>query len=572
MKAARYVLEYLKNSGVKHIFGIPAGSVNVIFDELYDMKEITPVITKHEGAASYMAAAYAKYSGKLSVCIASSGPGGTNLVSGAANAMREQQPVLFITGAVPVNTVGLNASQELDAEPVYRSVTKYSVTVQRSEDLLAEVVKACEIAVSGIPGPVHVAMPIDVQQGEVPQADIPAPAVRTPLVPDADLVKAAAEELAKREGFILAGQGARGSVELVLQLAELLHWPILATPQAKGYFTEGHPLYAGVFGFAGHDSASKLVHATGPNQALLVVGSSLGETATNNWNMNLAAGRFTVQLDYDQTVFGRKYPVDLPVLGDLSLSLLFMIEELRALGFPRQGSLPKPESGAGAADGNKLSGVSGAAGSNVLADLEGEDNPAGQEYNTQNALLRLQSCLPDSTRYTVDIGEFMSYVIHYMPVKETRTFDINVHFGAMGSGIGSAIGAKLADPERPVVSITGDGCFFMHGMEILTAKEYNLPILFVIMNNARLGMVYHGHELQYKRSHPSFEQTELNIAAMAAALNIPSLRVSELADLQPDRVSALLNSGGPALLEIALKDNNVPPMGDRVKFLSSFGK
>ncbi len=116
MKAARAVLEYLKGLGVRHIFGIPAGSVNVLFDQLVEMPEITPVVTKHEGAASYMAAAYAKYSGQLSVAIGCSGPGGTNLVTGAANAMREHLPVLFLTGAVPVNTVGLNASQELDAE------------------------------------------------------------------------------------------------------------------------------------------------------------------------------------------------------------------------------------------------------------------------------------------------------------------------------------------------------------------------------------------------------------------------------------------------------------------------
>ena len=164
MKAVRSALEYLKGVGVTHVFGIPAGSVNAFFDELYDMPEITPVVTKHEGAAGYMAASYARYSRGLSVCIGSSGPGGTNLVTGAANAMREHLPVLFITGAVPVSTMGLNASQELDADPVFKSVTKYSVTVTDANELLNEFVKATEIALSGVPGPVHIAMPIDVQQ------------------------------------------------------------------------------------------------------------------------------------------------------------------------------------------------------------------------------------------------------------------------------------------------------------------------------------------------------------------------------------------------------------------------
>jgi acetolactate synthase-1/2/3 large subunit len=544
MKAARAVLEYLKGLGVRHIFGIPAGSVNVLFDQLVEMPEITPVVTKHEGAASYMAAAYAKYSGQLSVAIGCSGPGGTNLVTGAANAMREHLPVLFLTGAVPVNTVGLNASQELDAEPVYRSVTKYSVTVRESKDLLAEVAKAVEIAISGVPGPVHVAMPIDVQQGEV-QVTIPEPPKRTPIVPELDTIKKVAEELAKREsGYVFIGQGVRGSVDQVLELAELLNWPIVTTPQAKGLIPEEHPLLSGVFGFAGHEGTSALIN-DGDGQALLILGSSLGETATNNWNMNLTKNRFCVQMDFDKTVFGRKYEIDIPVLGDINLSLMFLLEELKALGLPKQGAkaLEKPQS-----------------------------YVATEEYNTQNVLKNLQKHLPADTRYTVDIGEFMSYVIHYMNVLDYNTFDINVHFGAMGSGIGSAIGSKFADPDRPVVCITGDGCFFMHGMEILTAKEYNLPILFVIMNNARLGMVYHGHELQYKRSHATFAQKEISIAAMAEAMGIPSFRVQEMGDLNKEALSGLLNAGGPALLEIALVDNNTPPMGDRVKFLSSFGK
>ncbi|MGJ7922634.1 thiamine pyrophosphate-binding protein [Neobacillus sp. LXY-4] len=545
MKAARLVLEYLKGSGVKHIFGIPAGSVNGIFNELYDMPEITPVISKHEGAASYMAAAYAKYSDQMSVCIGCSGPGGTNLVTGAANAMREHLPVLFITGAVPVNTEGLNASQELDAEPIFRPVTKYSVTVRDSKDLLNQIVTAAEIAVSGVPGPVHIGIPIDVQHEQVEDVEIPAPPKRTAMVPDLGIIKNVAEELVKKEhGYVFVGQGVRNSVDQLIELAELLEWPIVVTPQAKGYIPENHPLFAGVFGFAGHESASKLI-GEGNGQTLLIFGSSLGETATNNYNQNLAKDRFTVQFDFDQSVFNRKYEIDIPVLGDINLSLLFLIQELKVLGLEKNIKLVE----------------------NNIDSIETTD-----EYNTKNVLLNIQKHLPENTRYSIDIGEFMSYVIHHMKVHQSDTFNINVHFGAMGTGIASAIGSKLAEPERPAVCITGDGCFFMHGMEILTAREYNLPILFVVMNNARLGMVYHGHSLQFKRVHSTFEQEPTNISAMAAAMNIPTYRVNQLEDINQEVINSLLNLDGPAVLEVALVDNNVPPMGDRVKFLSSFGK
>ena len=544
MKAARSVLEFLKGYGVKHIFGIPAGSVNGLFNELYEMPEITPIVTKHEGAASYMAAAYAKYTNHLSVCIGCSGPGGTNLVTGAANAMREHLPVLFITGAVPVNTVGLNASQELDVEPIFRSVTKYSVTINNAKDLLEQVVLATEIATSGVPGPVHVAIPIDLQHEEVQNVEIPTVPEREPIVPILATIKNVARELVKREkGYVFVGQGIRNSVDQLIELAELLDWPIITTPQAKGYIPESHPLLAGVFGFAGHEAASKLI-TEGDGQVLLIVGSSLGETATNNYNGSLIKDRFSVQLDFDYSVFNRKYKIDIPVLGDINLSLLFLIEELKSLGLSREAAFAKQI--------------------DLAVDFE--------EYNTQNVLFSLQKALPSNTRYTIDIGEFMSYVIHYMKVVDFDSFNINVHFGAMGSGIGSAIGSKLAEPERPVVCITGDGCFFMHGMEIITAKENNLPILFVVMNNARLGMVYHGHSLQFKRVHPSFEQEPINISAMAKAMNIPSIRIKSLEEIDQDVIDSLMDLEGPAVLEVALIDNNVPPMGDRVKFLSSFGK
>ncbi|MHA7965115.1 thiamine pyrophosphate-binding protein [Paenibacillus sp. CAU 1782] len=568
MRAARAVLEFLSKNGTTHLFGIPAGSVNAFFDELYDMPELDPIVTKHEGAASYMAAAYARYSGKMSVCIGCSGPGATNLVTGAANAMREHLPVLFLTGAVPVGTMGANASQELDVAPIFRPVTKYSVLVKKAEDVLDEIVKACGIAVSGVPGPVHVALPIDVQHANIGEPAIPTAIEREDIVPDAGAVQKAAAELASRgPGFILMGQGARDSVDQLVELAERLNWPIATTPQAKGYLPADHRLNAGIFGFAGHESASSLV-GDDSRKVVLIAGSSLGETATNNYNAGLTQGRYVIQLDFDETVFGRKYGVDLPLLGDMERTLPALLEELGKLGIPgsRATAGEAGESGNAAALQAELTYAMTAA-SSAVADPE-----ANAQYNTRNVLANIQRLLPDDTRYTVDIGEFMSYVIHHMPVKEKDTFGINVHFGAMGIGIGSAIGSKLAEPDRPVVSITGDGCFFMHGMEILTSKEKGLPILFIVMNNARLGMVYHGHSLQFKRVHSSFEQQFVNIAAMADAMGIPNYRVGSLEDITQEAIDSLLQAGGPAVLEVVLVDNGTPPMGDRVKFLSSFGK
>lgn len=544
MRSVRAVLDYLVSGDISYVFGIPAGSVNAFFDELYDTPSITPVVAKHEGAASYMAAAYAKYSNSLGVCIASSGPGATNLVTGAANAMREHLPILFLTGAVPTEMVGLNASQELHADPIYQSVTKYSARVDQAEDLLTEIHKAVEIALSGVPGPVHIAMPIDVQLSSVPFQSLPAFPARTPLIPDDTLVQEAVTALDKSEsGYIFAGQGIRGAVGDVIELAETLNWPIVTSPQAKGLIPDDHPLLKGIFGFAGHESAAEFIH-NGDAETVLILGSSLGETATNNYNPHINDNRYTIQVDFDACVFNRKYPIDLALHGDMDLTVSALNNALKNRGYER----------------------------NVLKTKAHQAIELDSEYNTRNVLMSLQEMLPKTTRYTIDIGEFMAYVIHHMNVPTYDAFDINVHFGAMGSGIGSAIGAKLADPDRPTVSITGDGCFFMHGMEVLTAKEYELPILFVVMNNARLGMVHHGHALQYKRVHQNFSQDPINMTTMAETLGIPSARIDSMEDLRAETVETLLNSKGPAVLEIALVDENVPPMGDRVKFLSSFGK
>lgn len=545
MKAGIAVLEYLRNIGVDKVFGIPAGSVNVLFDGMNDYADIQPIITKHEGAAGYMAAGFAKYTGGPAVAIGCSGPGAMNLVTAAANAMREQLPVLFLTGSVPTSTVGLNSSQELDAAPVFAQVTKHSKLVTREENLVEEVAKAMDIALSGVPGPVHIAMPLDVQQAEVDPSSIPDRIRPVPVTPDLSAAGQAARELKSRgTGLIFCGQGVRGMVPEVMDLSERLGWPIVSTPVAKGLFKDAHPNFAGVYGFAGHESTGRLVQE-GDFETLLVLGSSLGETATSNYNAALAKNRFVIQFDRDETVFGRKYPVDLAVTGDIAETLPKVLDELKVLGTTSKSS-------------------------NVSSPPE-RLSP-GEEFTTKNVVLKLQQLLPEHTRYAVDITETEAYVIHDQSVLSSDAFDINVHFGAMGSGLSVGIAAKMADPDRPTVIITGDGCFHMHGMEILTAKEYQVPVLFIVMNNSRLGLVYHGHNLQFKRVHDTFSMKSMDFAKMSEAFGIPSARVENMGELNGELIRDLMATDGPALLEIVLTDDNPPPMGDRVKFLAGFAE
>ncbi|TDL34895.1 thiamine pyrophosphate-binding protein [Jeotgalibacillus sp. S-D1] len=543
MKNAAHIVDYLLKGQIDYLFGIPAGSVNAIFDELYDRPSLTPVIAKHEGAAAFMASAYAKYSGKLGVVIGCSGPGAMNLVSGAANASREQIPLLILTGSVPLSTLGWNASQELNATPVFSTVTKYSKTVTHGKDLVSELEKAVNIAFDGVPGPVHLALPIDVQLQPSSPVELPEFPIYSPCIPSKKDVEAAADEIKDKNGVLFIGNGARGAAREAVQLAELLDWPFVTTPQAKGLIPTDHPLHKGIYGFAGHSEAVKLIHE-GSHDIILIIGSSLGETATSNYQDQLTAGRKVIQIDRDSTVFTRKYDIHLPVLGDCKLTIAELLLKL-----PQREDCQKHM---------------------ITPKLERTCNEPS--YDTKTVLPLLQSILPENTKYTADIGEFMSYILHYMEVKQWNTFDINVHYGSMGTGIGSSIGLALAKPEEEVACITGDGCFFMHGMEILTAKEYNLPITFIVINNSRLGMVHHGHALQYKRVHPRFSQSKTSIAALVDSFNIPAVRITSLKDLENEDIEGLLSHKGPRVIEFDLVDNNVPPMGDRVKFLSSFSK
>ncbi|KIL47883.1 thiamine pyrophosphate-binding protein [Jeotgalibacillus campisalis] len=541
MKSAGHIIDYLIKGKVDYLFGIPAGSVNAIFDELYDRPQLTPIVAKHEGAASFMAAAYAKYSGKLGVVIGCSGPGAMNLVTGAANAAREQIPLLILTGSVPLSTLGWNASQELDASPVFSQVTKYSSTVTDSSEIIAELHKAVSIAFEGVPGPVHLALPIDVQLQQAEEISLPDfPEYSPKEAPDEDIIKIA-ELVKNKKGVLFLGNGSRECVDEVVSLAETLNWPFVTTPHAKGLIPTNHPLHKGIYGFAGHSKAVELVH-NGDHEFLLIIGSSLGETATSNYQDNLVQGRTVIQIDRDSSVFKRKYLIDHPVLGDCSKTVKRLIQ-----------LLPEPLS-------------------TSYCRSEAEETSTELEYDTKTILPLIQSIMPMDTKYTVDIGEFMSYVVHYMNVNTPNSFDINVHYGSMGTGIGSSIGLALAQPDQQIACITGDGCFFMHGMEILTAKEYNVPITFIVINNSRLGMVHHGHSLQYKRVHDRFSQSYTSISSIVEAFNIPSIAISSLEDVKSENIAELIKLDGPKLIEINLIDNAVPPMGDRVKFLSSFAK
>ncbi|KQN99994.1 thiamine pyrophosphate-binding protein [Paenibacillus sp. Leaf72] len=555
MRAIEAGLRFLIKQGVKYIFGIPAGSINALYDCLYDLPELQAVVAKHETSSGYMAAAYTRITGIPAVCVGSSGPGATNLVTPAASAWKEKLPVIFLTGSVPSTKLGKGGAQELGADPIFAPVTKLSRMVTNAEELPAAIAEAYWTAISGVPGPVHLSIPIDLQMADIGEMVLPQlPLIQEQMEPvNKVLINAALQAVLQvgERGAILLGHGAKSAPAEVLQFAERAGWMVATTPRGKGAFPENHPQSLGVYGLAGNDKAVEFLNSDG-HKLLLVLGSSLGELATCNWEARLAAGKQLIHVDYDERELGRCYEADIALHGEIA----DVLRELSA-GLAHAGS------GLTAERKMLLEQLH-------LARLEAAaDASAMETWNTRTAIRLLGANAPEQTRFYIDIGEFMTYSIQNLLIREQQQFDININFGGMGSGIAGSLGAKLAEPDRPVLCITGDGCFFMHGLEVMTAKEYGLPIVFVVINNARLGMVYHGHMLQYERCLSDFSQQRVSIAAVAQSLGIRHVQVESTEQLQAEHVQQWFAEGksGPIVVEIIVDGNEIPPMGERVKFL-----
>lgn len=542
MKVSQGILRYLEINEVNYVFGISAGTVSGIFDGLNDVN-IKPIISKNEAGAAYMAAKYASVSKKLGVCIAAGGVGTNNMVNGIADAMRSKVPVLVITGYVHRWQIGKGAIQELDTEPILRPITKYSKTILDEKQVLAQLKKAMEIALTPPYGPVHLSIPIDIQVGplyeEIPDKIDPA-ALKHPF--DQRTVDEACDIINReKNGIIMVGKGCRGLSKEVMALSEHLQWPIITTPEGKGGVYYDFHLNLGNYGFSGSETATDYVENSGAT-CLLVLGSSLGESATRNYNSVLVAGRKVIHVDWDEKELNKVFPADVAIHSDLAEVIPALIK-----------------------------------GTNPAADkFQKEEILDPYQRNHTGLSIRLflekmTRLLPNNTYYVSDIGEYMNFVFKFLQLPPGAEFEISLNYGAMGSGVAGVVGVKLADPDRLTVVITGDGSFLMNGTEIFTAKENKLPILYFVINNAMMGYVEHGHTFLYGRSLEGFKQERISIAKMMEAAGVKAIAIDSYEGLDqiPEMVKDLK---GPCVVELITDGSEPAPVADRFKALSDTKK
>jgi acetolactate synthase-1/2/3 large subunit len=565
--AGELLVDYLAGEGVEYLFGIPGGPLMPLYEALFARGQIRHVLAKHEAGAAFMADGYARISGRLGVCCATTGPGATNALTGIANAYRDAIPVLLLTAQVPFGAWGKGAAQEssmhgIDVVSLYQLVTKASVMLLTAPKMAETMRFVLRTALSGCRGPVHLNLPADLMRQQVHGDLRPPSQYRTTSAPyDPQAVREACRLLTQsRRPAILAGYGvylARAWPQLQA-LAELGRIPVATTPKAKGIFPEDHPLSLGVLGFAGSPRAD--AYCLNEVDVLLTVGSALGELSTHGWTAQLMPRRALIQLDVDAQEMGKNYPVGVSLVGDARTILTAMVARLRTDLSP---------DGASAWHERERAVQYLKATTPWCVCSEGFTDDA-VPLHPQRVIAELQQALPENALLFVDIGNVMAWAIHFLQVTQPGSFHINLGLASMGYAIAGAIGAKLAAPARPVVALVGDAAFAMQGMEIHTAVERETPVVWVVMNNGRHGMVCHGERLQFQGAFSTGVFTHpLSVAGLARAMGADAIEVQ-----RPGEVSAALrralHTNRPTVIDVAIDPEAMPPLALRIETLDRF--
>ncbi|GAC1532946.1 MAG: acetolactate synthase large subunit [Polyangiales bacterium] len=558
-------LQYLKAEGVRFVFGIPGGLLHPFFEGVEADGDVQLVVTRHEEGAAFMADGHARSTGKLAVCAGTSGPGATNLLTGVSCAFADGVPVLVVTGQAASHALGKGAAQEtpredIDIVAMFRPVTKYSAMVTSVASMGHHLRRALRACLTGRPGPVHLNIPVDLWEQPLTEDWFDPKSYRpdTHTFDRAAVHRAASALLGARRPVILAGSGVRsaGAEEHLRTLADLLPARVATTPRGKGVYPENDPRALGVLGVAGHRDARDTVLG-GDVDVLLTVGASLNETSTFNWTPKLRPSRALIQLDIEADRIGRNYPVDIALVGDAQSILVELVYHAhRAI---REGSAPASTWDAAPA---------------LVRSHARYDDAAGRT-STRVPLhparwrVELEEVLPDDAVIFSDIGGHMLFNLHHLCIREHQRFYINLGFGSMGHGTLAPIGAALADPNRPVFAIVGDGCFTMNGMDLITAAEYDVPVVWIVENNNMHGITWHGSRLVGAGLDSVKNKRPLAIAAMARAMGLHAAVVEAPGEIGP-AVAEALRLHVPSVIEVRVDGGVCPPLGERARSIAGF--
>lgn len=541
MTAGHAVADALAKLGVRHVIGMAGSCMIEILDGMYGRDDISFLTVRHEQSAALMADAFARLTGEVGVCMATNGPGATNLVTGVAHAMMAQSPVLVITGAPMMKDTFRDSTQEIDQVAMFRPMVKWSVQL-RTPERAAEVIReACHVALSGVPGPVHVDLPRDVmnERADYPEGNGLGPVRRAPLAPDSGAVARAAALLRSAERPLLLGGGGvlwDGASDDLVALAEALDAPVMASTGRDDLVPNRHPLFLGSVGRGTLPEARDLFERA---DVVFAVGTRLAHSTTF-LRPDFFRGARLVHAAVDPRNIGRNFPVEVGMNAEAGRA----IRAVRAAVGERT---PRP------AWRRQIEAVRAAQGRHRERALE----YGGKPIDPRRAQMALARVLPRNAIITNDAGSAAGYVYEYQRFAQPRSFLAPQDLAAIGIGYPLGLGAKLARPERKVVTISGDGAFLCNGAELETAMRENLPTVCVILNNFNLGSerayqkhFYDGRYIADAIGNPRFDE-------YARVFGAAGYRVEDPEDLE-DVYAQALREERPAVVDV-LVDQDVFP-------------
>ena len=543
MRGGEAIIESLKNMGVKTIFGYPGGQTIPFYDMLYDA-DIDHILVRHEQAAAHAADGYARASGKVGVCLATSGPGATNLVTGIGTAYMDSSPIVAITGQVPTHLIGNDAFQEADIIGITMPIVKHSYQ-PKNPDLIPSMIKSSfEIASSGRPGPVLIDVPKEVQEGELTKFDdslIETPGYNPTVKGNIKQIKKARDLIKQaKKPMILAGAGviiSNACCELKT-LANTINAPVMTSLLGKGAFDETDDLALGMLGMHGRKVSNDYINES---DLLIAIGVRFSDRTTGRLD-SFVPDTKVIHIDIDPAEIGKNVDVDLPIVGDAKNVLSSLNKVLKDYKVPSEV--------------NDWTNMIKQKNKDLKPRVSYDDVP----LKPQTVIKEISDVLTPESILTTDVGQTQMWAAHFFDTQKPRKFISSGGLGTMGFGFPAAIGAKVACPDDPVVSINGDGGFLMVCQELATVREYDIPVIAVVLENRTLGMVYQWQSLLYNERH---SQTLLgnspDFVKLAESFGVTGVRITQPGETK-EALSSAIKDNEPILLNVVIDSEEALPM------------
>ena len=536
MIGAKALITSLEKEGVDIVFGLPGGANLPIYDELVDAN-FRHVLVRHEQAAAHMADGYARIKRKAGVCMATSGPGATNLITGIATAHADSIPMVAITGQVPVAMIGKDAFQETDIIGIANPCTKYAFQPRKAVEIPEVIKKAFYITESGRPGPVLVDIPKDVQQekAEIEFPDlIKVRGYKPAFDPDLSQIEKAMALIMKAEKpIIMAGGGVilSGAFHELQALAEILMCPVVTTFKGKVAFPENHPLAMGPIGMHGHAEANKIIIEA---DCIIAIGARFSDRSVGRFD-EFGKGMSIIHLDVDPAEIGKNKSVDVAVVGDVKSSLRTLVKMLTTKGMrkdPDNSWLKRRKE--------------------LIEYYTSTIKDYSREITAKKTLKKLRELLPSEAIVTTEVGQCQMWASLHFDVITPGTFFSSTGLGTMGFGFPASIGAKAAKPDVPVIDIAGDGSFNMTENSLAVSVLEKLPVIVFLLNNYMLGMVAQWQRTFYNRRYMGVQQNRCpDYVKLAESYGAQGMRVQSINELDK-AIKAGLSSDVATVIDIPI--------------------